>query len=134
MRYVEYKRTIHNNGYKSMIKYNTIHGDINISDWTVIYMLPRLCIVSNVARDFQYKILHRFLPTQSLLFKMHKIDSPVCLYCNLAPGSIEHEMFDCFVINNFWFEVIEAWHNLGNYCTNRTPNNLGDQSAPVTLF
>ena len=80
MRYTEYKRTINDNDYKSMIKYNRIHGYIDINDWIDIFMIPRLCIVSNVVRDFQYKILHRFLPTQSLLFKMQKIDSPLCLY------------------------------------------------------
>lgn len=115
MRYTEYIRTINDSGYKSMIKYNIIHGYINISDWTDIFMLPRLCIVSNVVRDFQYKILHRFLPTQSLLFKMQKIDSPVCLYCNLTQGNLEHEVFDCLVIKNFWFEVMESWRNIGNH-------------------
>ena len=115
MRYTEYKRTINDNGYKSMIKYNTIHGYIDINDWTDIYMLPRLCTVSNVVRDFQFKILHRFLPTQSLLLKMQKIDSPLCLYCNSSEGNLEHEMFDCLVIKNFWYEVMEAWNNLRNH-------------------
>jgi hypothetical protein len=94
MRYTEYIRTITDNGYKSIIRYNRILGYINIYEWTDIFMLPRLCIVSNVVRDFQYKILHRILPTQSLLFKMLKIDSPLSLYCNLSQGNLEHEIFD----------------------------------------
>lgn len=114
MKYIEYKTTINKNGYKAMLKYDTIHGSININEWTEIYTLPRLCIVDNVVRDTQYKILHRFFPTQSLLFKMNKINSPLCLYCNLCYDSVEHAVFECFVIKNFWFEVIDLWNNLGN--------------------
>ena len=44
---------------------------------------------------------------------MQKIDSPLCLYCNLSSGNLEHEIFDCLVIKNFWFEVMEAWRNIG---------------------
>ena len=29
--------------------------------------------------------------------------------------SIEHVIFECFVIKNFWFEVIDVWNKLGNY-------------------
>ena len=71
--------------------------------------------MDNIVRDMQYKILHRFFPTQSLLYKMNKINSPLCLYCNLCVDSIEHAVFECFVIKNFWFDVIDVWNNLGNY-------------------
>jgi hypothetical protein len=37
MRYTQYKKNNNDNGYKSMIKYNTIHGYIDINDWTDIF-------------------------------------------------------------------------------------------------
>ena len=64
---------MHDSGYKAMIKYESIHGFTNINDWTDIYILPRLCKVDNAVRDFQYKILHRFLPTQTLLLKKRRL-------------------------------------------------------------
>ena len=93
-----------------MVKYATIHGVIVINRWVEIYSLPRICDVSNRIRDLQYKIVHRFIPTQSLLYKMNKINSPLCLFCNLYVDKLEHALFDCLVVKNFWLEVFDIWN------------------------
>ena len=90
-----------------MIRHTAIHGVIDINRWMEIYSLPRICDVNNRVRDLQYKIVHRFLPTQSLLYKMNKIDSSLCLYCNLYVDKLEHALFDCLVVKNFWLEVFD---------------------------
>ena len=111
----DYKNLKHCN-FKSIIKYETIHGKIDTVEWKDIYTLPRLCRVDNSTKDVQYKILHRFLPTQFLLFKMKKINSPVCLYCYMSVDKLEHALFECHKIRSFWFEVFDAW-NVLNDCS-----------------
>jgi len=111
IRYKEYMNIIQT-GYSSMNKYETLHGRIDINRWMDIYMLPRICDVSNHIKDLQYKIVHRFLPTQSLLYKMKKINSPLCLYCMMYEDNLEHALYECFVVKNFWFEVFNVWNNI----------------------
>ncbi len=41
-------------------------GDVK---WEDVYNLPRKATKLNKLKDFQYKVLHRYLPTNSLLFK-----------------------------------------------------------------
>jgi hypothetical protein len=113
IRYKEYISIIQK-GYNSMVRYTAIHGVIDINRWMEIYSLPRICDVTNRIRDLQYKIVHRFLPTQSLLYKMNKIDSPLCLYCNLYVDNLEHALFDCLVVNKFWLEVFDVWNTIAN--------------------
>ena len=45
-------------------------------------MIPIKVGVSNKAKENQYKIMHDYIPTNKLLFKMKIKDSPRCNFCN----------------------------------------------------
>ena len=51
-------------------------------EWNEIYKLPFKVAVDTRSREFQYKILNRYLATNSLLKKMGKIDSSSCSFCS----------------------------------------------------
>ena len=51
------------------------------SDPTKIYLLPFKATREIKLTMFQYKIIHRILPTNSLLRKMKKVASPSCPFC-----------------------------------------------------
>ena len=91
--------------FMARTKFETIFSAISHDQWTEIYMLPRLCFVNNFIKDIQFKILHRFLPTLSLLYKMKKIASPLCPFCNMMVDDLEHAMYDCLIIKKKWFQV-----------------------------
>ena len=65
--------------------------------WLCIYLLPQLTVKNNKIKDFQYMILHSFLPTNDLLFKMNKIPSYLCSFCNMYKESIAHMFYECFL-------------------------------------
>ena len=96
--------------YKAKIKTTNIHGEIADSDWKEIYNVAQLDIVDNYTKDLQYKILYRFLPTNKLLFKMQKVASPNCTFCEIEPESLEHLFFNCQITKHFWLEVFIRWN------------------------
>ena len=54
-----------------------------------------------------YKILHNFVATNKLLYKIGKVDSPRCNFCQLYDQDTQHLFYHCMVVRNFWFRVVE---------------------------
>ena len=75
--------------------------------WKQIYSLPHILKVDNKIEELQYKILHRYVATNKLLYKIGKRDSPRCNQCFLYPETIPHMFYECNVIRNFWFRIEE---------------------------
>ena len=58
-------------------------------DWHDIYKLPFNVLIDTKSREFQYRILNRYLTTNSF----HKIglaNSPLCTFCKQESESLEH--------------------------------------------
>ena len=81
--------------------------DIDESKWVTIYMLPHLLKVSNRVKELQYKIVHSFVATNKLLFKMKIKPSPQCNMCHLYEQTLHHLFFTCTTVRNFWFKVCD---------------------------
>jgi len=58
-------------------------------------------------KAFQYKILHRILPTNKLLFKMKLSNTSVCYFCNTYTETLEHFFWDCILTKNIWLGINE---------------------------
>ena len=96
--------------YKAKCKYNAkfnIHDDF---DWQNIYGMPFATVVENKIIEFQYKILYRIVPTNNLLYKMGKVQSTACDFCQMYPESIEHLFFECMEVKNFWLKLIDNFN------------------------
>ena len=70
-----------------------------------MFIAPRACTRDNILKEFQFKILHRYLPTNSLLFKMEKVNSRKCPFCNLYTETISHLFYECYCVRDQWFQV-----------------------------
>ena len=89
-------------------KANTTYSNkykLNKDEWKKIYLLPFELNVYNKSKELQYKILHKYVATNKLLFKIGKVDSARCNFCFLYEQDIEHIMYDCIYVRNFWFKV-----------------------------
>lgn len=53
-------------------------------------------------RWFQYRILHRILGTNELLFKMGIKESNLCDLCHVVPETITHVLYECGISQLFW--------------------------------
>ena len=52
--------------------------------------------------DFQYKINNKILVTNLFSFKIKKINSNGCSYCNEHRETIEHLVLNCAKVKDFW--------------------------------
>ena len=82
--------------------------DISEAEWKTIYLLPFQLSVSNKARELQYKILHNYVASNKLLYKMNITASSRCNFCNLYTQDSQHLFFNCIQIRNLWFKI-EEW-------------------------
>lgn len=84
---------------------------IDISDdalWKQIYLLPRKVSVESSLRVFQYKILNNILYLNKHLYKMKKVESPLCSQCQLVEETIAHFFCECHKTKQIWF-AIQSW-------------------------
>ena len=108
--------------FKAREKFRLIHGDSLEDEWKNVFRGVRSVKVSNYVKDVQFKILHRFLATNSLLYKMKKVVSPRCDFCQLEEESIEHLIFNCNLVKSFWIDVFNRWNH--NCATKYVIGNL----------
>ena len=83
----------------------------NLTDdeWKKIYSLPRSLFQDVKSRDFQYRCIHQIIPTNDFLFRIGKIDTDKCTFCNDETDSFEHMFFTCEKVQEFWTKVIDAF-------------------------
>ena len=81
--------------------------EITENEWNYFFMLPHKSGVNNKVKELQYKILHSYVATNRLLYKMNIKPSPRCNFCFLYNQDIGHLLFECIVVKNFWFKVAE---------------------------
>ena len=92
---------------KSQTKWNQffLNTDLN---WKTIYTIPKVCCKNTKVHWFQYRILHRILPTNDLLTKMNIKQNNLCTFCNEEIEKLEHLFWQCNTVNTFW-ENIQQW-------------------------
>ena len=62
---------------------------------------------------FQYKIIHRILPTDSLLQKLKKVASPSCPFCPSESQTLRHLFINCVHASSFW-NRFQEWHSISS--------------------
>jgi len=93
---------------KAKIKYTRMFN-IQEERWKNIYLLPRKTVISNKVKDFQYKILQRYLCTNVLLHKIGIKQDSKCSLCNIHEETIEHLLYHCGISTLFWNGLKEWW-------------------------
>ena len=89
---------------KSLEKYEN-RFSLETEDFENVFVIPRVCVKNNLIKEFQYKVLHRYLPTNDLLYKMKKIESNKCTFCHLYAENITHVLFACICVRDLWNRV-----------------------------
>ena len=64
-------------------------------DWREIYCIPFRVTVDSRSREFQFKVLHRYLATNKFLHKIGLVPSFLCTFCERESESIEHLSIEC---------------------------------------
>ena len=56
-------------------------------------------------RYLQFRLLHRRIFTNELLYRMKIVDSPECPPCNNTPETVEQAFLECQKIHTLWRQV-----------------------------
>ena len=92
--------------------FNTAGHEHNPIDWNKVYSTPYKCTIDVKSRYFQYRYIHRILPTNEFLFKIGIVGSDKCTFCGVEKETIKHLMWSCEKVSAFWKEVIKWLENL----------------------
>ena len=84
-----------------------LNTTITSEDMSEYFSINFKCTVEVKMRSFQYKILHRVLPTNKFL-KLCKIAEDVCYYCNNQSETLDHLFWHCPVIAKFWKDLANS--------------------------
>ena len=103
-------------------KFDSLYCISNVLDWKNIYQLPGRVTLDTRTRAFQYKILNRILYTNSILYKMKLIPSPLCTFCGDHEETLEHLLVKCVYTKEFW-SATTSW--LNNHFLAKLPPLLG---------
>jgi exonuclease III len=70
---------------------------ITVSDeeWEKLFLMPFKINKEARLQWFQYRIVHRIIGTNYLLYKMNISNSPLCTFCNNRDETIEHLFWYC---------------------------------------
>ena len=97
---------IHPVKHSSVNKWNLIYPNLN---WSKIYFICHKTTIDTKLRWFQLRLLYRILPTNRYL-KIRKINnSDLCNLCNNDIENIEHMLYDCPFVMNFWRNISEKF-------------------------
>ncbi len=78
--------------------------NFEISDF---FELLHLQVKNTSLKNFQFKLLHRILPTNKLLYQMKIINYNSCHFCHTHIESLEHFFFGCMIIRNIWLQLFD---------------------------
>ena len=94
-------------------KFDCLYNISDLLEWKNIYLLPGRVVLDTRTRAFQYKILNRILYTNSILYKMKLIPSPLCTFCGDRKETLEHLLVKCAYSKEFW-SATTSWLNNHN--------------------
>ena len=104
---IVYKQLIANESEKSISCIDKWHKDIHSSteknvDWRNIFQAANTCTTSSKLIDFNFRFLHRRLPTNSYLQKIGVKENGKCTFCHDEKEDLMHLFWKCQKTKNFW--------------------------------
>ena len=83
-------------------------GDkLDHEDWKTMYKQCFKVIQDSEIIWLQYRIINRISGTRSLLFKIKKNQTIICV-CTISPETISHVFIQCSILHEFW-QKIKLW-------------------------
>ena len=99
----------------AVTKWNNIFNNL---DWNKIFQCIYITTGDVQLRWFQFRLLHRLLPTERYLYLRKLAQDPICNFCDSEEQTICHLFFDCSVSGKFWEELVTDFKAKCNHCSN----------------
>ena len=94
--------------WSAAYKKYTATYNLDEDEWKSIYLMPHTLPISNKAKEMHYKIVHGYVATNHLLYKMDIVNSDVCTFCKHCEQTVFHLFYDCNHVKRLWLAV-EQW-------------------------
>ena len=75
---------------------------ISKESWNSYCVVPFNCSNDVSVRWFQYRLLHRIIPTNKYLYTIKVAPSNMCTFCSVFVETIPHLFFQCFFSRRIW--------------------------------
>ncbi|XP_078590159.1 uncharacterized protein LOC144870234 [Branchiostoma floridae x Branchiostoma japonicum] len=100
-----------NNVVQTPVKIQTYWEEILdiIIPWKQVFRLIYKTTICPRLRFFQFRMLHKFLPTRKMLYIWKLSDSPICIHCGNEQEDTLHLFWECPRVSQFWRDV-KKWH------------------------
>ena len=94
---------------KTQLKWNDriVLNEGCTADWKSAYCLAAKCTKSTKLINFQYRLLHRILPTNLFLAKIKIEQDPNCSFCHNHHENLIRLFWDCEIVSGFWENMTE---------------------------
>ena len=73
--------------------------------------MAQRCTKSTKLIEFQFKLLHRRIPTNDFLLKIGRKENDNCTFCNNSSETLIHLFWSCHVTSSFWKSVTDWLQN-----------------------
>ena len=103
----------HARQYTVLLRRKLLASRIEKSGLTNIYLLPFKATREIKSMMFQYKIIHRTLPTNSVLHKMKKVSSPSSPFCPSECQTLWYLSINCMHASSFW-NRFQEWYSISS--------------------
>ena len=94
-------------------KWNEMYANIN---WKIVFTKAIKATQDAKLKWFQFRILHRIIPTNRYLHIRKLVDSPLCTFGCHEEETIAHLFYDCPVVQLFWADVLIWIHSQCTHC------------------
>ena len=80
-------------------------NELDNEDWEEIHLRNFRCTIESRLWSFYFKIFHRAIAFCDFLFKIKRIDSPECCFCQKVPETTIHIFCECDLVKPLWLEI-----------------------------
>ena len=80
--------------------------DITPDEWAKYYKTPRIITDDSKLINFQFKLNHRIIYTNTRLMQCGKKETELCTFCNSARETILHLFCECVHSKNLWNYIL----------------------------
>ena len=98
-------------------RWNAIFDNI---DWKKVFNSIYTTSDEVKLRWFQYRIVHRIIPTQRYLYIRKLVGNPICNFCRIEEQTLDHLFFECPQIQTFWDNLVNLLKRKCMNCQNLT--------------
>jgi hypothetical protein len=98
-----------------MSKWMSIFEIIQLKDWNHIFGMPFSITKDSTLQWFQFRIIHRIIGTNYLLYQINYKSSAECSFCHSVTETIEHIFWECKYVKMFIAELFKGFEVFADF-------------------